>query len=441
MVHAAVKPRSANYSSENYGGCFRWPIFLWLAQLAVPLPILAYGLLRILKGPPPEKLMWTAISISAVWVAAATTAVLLGRVRRWFVSKRHQLALCFVSVLLTAAVCDLALTVTGLVPSISAQRARSLEYRPSVSTRHRLVPKVVAIEDQAKLRINSRGFLGPEIAMPKPKGTTRLLFLGGSHVFGAFWSGGEDWPAMVGKTLSQNGHHVDVINAGVPSHQTGDSLGKLVTDLWLTEPDIIVVCGAWNDIKYFSELTPELPYRDVAVPSSGRDPRIHPQGLDRLLCLSALYRIGHEQLVTMLKGVGDEGEKLKEPTGTVSDFAVRQYRLNLQTICDVGRNIGAVVVLCKQARLPVADSSESDRRRIPYEYTGLAHDELIRAFAECDRVIAEVAAEKHCPVIDMHAPLSGKADRFADHIHFSREGSRQAARLVAEQIEPLVEVP
>jgi len=95
-------------------------------------------------------------------------------------------------------------------------------------------------------------------------------------------------------------------------------------------------------------------------------------------------------------------------------------------------------VLCKQARLPVADSPKRQRRQIPYEFVGLPHDELIEAFDRCDRVIEQVAAKKGCRVIDMHGPLSGKPDYFTDHIHFSAEGIRKAAELVADELQPLL---
>lgn len=421
------------------GPCPRWPLLLWLSQLAVPLLLLGYASLRAVCGPEPTGRLWAAVGLSAVWIAAVGIATALSTFRRWLLVRRHKLALCFASIAITAIAADVTLTVTGIVPTISARRATSLEYRPGGCTKHRLVPKAFSTAGRDDLKINGRGYLGPEIATAKPPGTTRIAFLGGSQVFGTYWSGGENWPHTAGRILNRRGRSVEVINAGVPNHQTPDCLGKLVTDLWLLEPDLVVICNAWNDIKYFAELTPQKPYADVVPLWHGVDLRLHPGGLDRLLCLSAVYRIGHDQLITMLKGVGDEGEKLRDPTGAVSRFAVRQYRLDLQTICDAGRNIGTRVVLCKQARLATADSPPHVRQRIPYDYTGLPHGELIRAFDACDRVIDEVAAEKGCPVIDLSGPLSGREDVFADHIHFSPTGSRRAAALVADRLEPILD--
>ncbi len=403
--------------------------------------LLAYGAARLLKGPPPTGRLAAIAVLCGVWVAAVLATVLLRRIREALIAKRHHLALCFASTLIALGFCDLGLSVTGIVPTTAEQRAMSLEYRRAVFTRNRLIPKQLTLASGPTLQVNSRGYLGPEIALPKPPGRTRIVFLGGSQVFGVFWSGGVNWPLAAGEILAERGFDVDVVNAGVPSHQTTDSLGKLLTDLWTVEPDVIVVCCTWNDLKYFSDLTPQTPYCDVVPLSGGRDLRIHPQGIDRLLCLSSLYRLVHNKLVVTLAGMADEGWKSKPPVSTMTASALRQFRLDLQMICDLGNNIGAKVALCKQARLPVANSPEQIRREVPYDFNGLPHDELIRAFAACDRVIDEVAAEKHCSVIDLSGPLSGKVKIFDDHIHFSARGARKVAQLTAEGLEPMLAPP
>ena len=86
-----------------------------------------------------------------------------------------------------------------------------------------------------------------------------------------------------------------------------------------------------------------------------------------------------------------------------------------------------------------ADSSEAIRQRIPCDYTGLTPAEVLRAFELCDRVIDEVAAKKGAAVIDMSGPLSGREEVFADHIHFSLTGSREAAQLVADGLQPILD--
>lgn len=402
----------------------RWPLLLWLLQLVVPTLVLAYGVFRVVNGPPLGTVMWPALGLSVFWTVAVLATVLRHGGRQWFALRRKQLALCFATTVISVALCDLALTLTGLVPTIAAVRSKSFEFRPAVSTVHRLLPKRVLRDAKLHVTINHRGFLGPEIVIPKPKGTVRIIFLGGSQVAGS-------WPKLTGELLTGMGKTVDIVNAGVFGHRTPDSVGKMLTDLWLLEPDIVVVDQAWNDIKYFSTLEPNVPYRDLVTPA-GRDWRIKPSGLDWLCCWSALYRTERKRLVAIL--IGEEGEKHRPPTGKIGRCGIRQFKLDLQVICDMGKNLGAEVVLCKQARLPTKWSSASDKERIRYGYVGICHDELVRAFAECDRVVDDVAREKHCWSVDMNGPLSGRSALFNDHIHFTDEGGQRAAQLMSDEL-------
>jgi lysophospholipase L1-like esterase len=407
---------------------------MWLCQLALPGLILLYAVSRLGDGWPPVRILRFSAAVSAVWVGGVVLSICSRRIREWLVSRRYQLTSCFAGAVFAFVLGDLALSLSGIIPDVSSLRNQSLEYRPSAFTQSRLVPKTLHAPGLPSISINSRGYRGPEIAIPKLAGTLRICFVGGSQVFDYFWSGGENWPARAGEILSQEGLPVEVINAGVPGHFSSDSLGKMLSDLWYLEPDIIVASDSWNDIKYFSVLSPAVPCCDFIDPIT-EDWRINPKGIDRLLCASSLFRWVRYQFL-IKRG---EGKAWKAPVGTIGEFGVRQYRLNLQTLCDLGKNIGVEIALCKEARLPVAGLSDSDKQRIAYRYVGLSYDELLKAFALCDRVIDEVAAQKHCRVMDLSRPLSGKPEYFKDHVHFSSEGSRQAAQVVARELKPLVE--
>ena len=64
---------------------------------------------------------------------------------------------------------------------------------------------------------------------------------------------------------------------------------------------------------------------------------------------------------------------------------------------------------------------------------------MIRAFAVCDRIVDEVCLEKQCPLIDMHAELSGRSEFFFDHIYFSDQGGKRAAKIVAKYLAEIID--
>ena len=142
---------------------------------------------------------------------------------------------------------DVLVTALGWSPTVAEQRAHSITYTFGPFTSYRLIPKKILVKGGDPIHINRRGFRGAEIVGKKKPGNSRIVILGGSQVFD--YNGG-DWPAMLGEELRRRGHDVDVINAGVPGHDTTRSLVKLLTDIWTLEPDVIVLCQAWNDIKY-----------------------------------------------------------------------------------------------------------------------------------------------------------------------------------------------
>jgi hypothetical protein len=236
--------------------------------------------------------------------------------------------------------------------------------------------------------------------------------------------------------LSRDGLPVEVVNAAVPGHNTADSLGKMYCDVWLLDPDIVVLCEAWNDTKYFTDLSAQRPYSAIVRPHSGRDWRMQPAGIDSVLCMSSLYRIARAGFVSSM--VGDEGAGDREVAGRVGEDGVRQYELNVATLADLGHNLGATVVLCKQARLPTAENGELASCQEAQRITGLPQSELVKAFDQCDRSIERVAEDKGCPVIDSSALMTGRPEYFLDHVHLTPDGSKRAAQIVADGLRPIV---
>jgi lysophospholipase L1-like esterase len=383
------------------------------------------------------------LTLSLAWIVLACGLLVSERGRRWTVSRRFQILTVLASIALSTLVFDAALTITGRVPTVEKLRKDSINYLPAVGVAFRMQPDQDVTSDAfPPIRINNKGFRGPDIDVVKPASTTRVIVLGGSQVFGYE---GINWPLLAGEILANSGHNVEIINAAVPGHRSADSLGKLYTDLWTLDPDVIFSCEAWNDSKYFAALSPSRPYVDLIHPQ-GRDWRIEPAGLDAGLSYSALYRLIRVQYARAFFSA--EGEPYREPKAKARDWGLQQYRLNNQLIVDAAHNMGAQAVLCKQARLFVEAQAEpgrevdpATRRRLEHGYrvTGLPQREMLRAFESCDRIIDEVAAQKRATVIDMNGPMSGKQEYFLDHVHLSPDGAQKAADLLAAGLLPLLD--
>lgn len=333
-------------------------------------------------------------------------------------------------------------------------RRNSLLYEPTVYARHALAPRQAIVPGEAwearaadepsgsVLVINEHGFRGPSIALDKATGVQRVLVLGGSAVFDLQAVDDHDWPRLVERHLRQaNFPAVEVVNAGVPGHSSADSLGRLVSHLWMLEPDLVLLYNAWNDIKSFRQLAPERPLLRLVEP---HDPEANPfhsyrGSVDRLLANSQLYvKLRTRYFLRRLELGLEGGVDYDDLVDAYSPLALRQYRLHLQLFVDASRNIGARPVLLTQAHLVTAAATDEDRDRIAYEYQGLSHDALARAFDECNEAVRRVAAAKGADLIDLAPELSGRSELFHDHIHTTPRGSEALARTVGDQLSRLL---
>ena len=301
------------------------------------------------------------------------------------------------------------------------------------------------MDDGDVIHVNRRGFRGAEIDPTTPDDVVRIVVLGGSQVFD--WEG--NWPRKLETELRRSGIESKVINAGVPGHDTADSLGKLLNDVWMLEPRVVILANCWNDLKCFSLIDPSDPYRGLppARPESWQpDWRIYPTGLDAILSISALYRKQRWWLASFLyheEGASriPQGEIGSSSAGTDA-WGVRQYRLNVEMMAEASRLIGAELVLLSQAKLLSPAATGPGQERAPdygRRLTGLEPAELQAAFETCYEQLEQVAVGRGLRMIDMDAELSGVDEYYIDGIHFTEAGSHAAARVVSETIVPLLQ--
>ena len=426
-------------------GVPRWPLWVWGLQLVPAAFLLSFAIWRLIESTQLQAspaMTFLAFAIGAAWSSLVLAVLAFRRTRQWLVRRRMELLLSAVTTLVCLLFFDLALTYFGVVPTIEQQREVSLTFSFSGLTRTRLVSKDIA-RDGGTIHINRRGLRGSEIEPEKDPNKLRIVFLGASQVFDY---SGLDWPALTGEALQALGQDVEVINAGTPGHTTVEALAKMVTDIWTLQPDIVFLCQAWNDSKYFSSLNPHEPYGGLAPTSAQswqRDWRLYPSGLDWVFSHSAVYRQFRWGLAHFL--YGEEGRPTEDPqvifASAIGTWGPKQYRLNLELIAGLSKAIQAEFVLCKQAHLAVAGGT-GEAQEAAQEYgfgnVGLPHDELMRAYEISYQVVEDVAQKHDALVVDMTTPISGRPEFFADGVHFNPQGSRFAAQLVAEALLPLV---
>ncbi len=323
-------------------------------------------------------------------------------------------------------------------------KKRSLHYIPSMFSKAVFPQEAFVAEGWKKIqyRINSLGYRGEEFSADKPAGVIRIIIYGGSAAFDLGAEEGQDWPHQVQAMLREQGFGgVEVINAGIPNHASWDAVGRLFSEGHLFSPDIVVLYETWNDIKYFRDERALLrAYVARGVPTN---PLLDYQGgLDRFLCeRSQVYvrlrdKYYRYKLSLGLEGAAGPPEEVRDSIG---ETGPRQFRMNVASFVDVGRNAGAVPVLVTQARLVRADNTDEERERIGHGFVQLTHGALVQAYQVADGILGDVAAEKGALLIDAAAEMGKSAGAFHDHVHLTPEGSARLAAIVARELRPIVE--
>ncbi len=362
--------------------------------------------------------------------------------------KTYALVTVAVAVVAALVLLEGVLRLVTHYPTPEETRHDSLEYLPSIFARHRLEPdQEVRVEVERRdgasagkaervFHIGSRGYRGPEFAVPKPQGVRRIVILGGSDVFDIHATEGRDWPRLAEARLKSLGHgEAEVINAGIPGHASFDALGRLYSQVWTWGLDYVLLCAGWNDIKHLDDVTSEKPLIDLFSPyQPERDPfRNYVGPLDRVLCHSQLYVALRKRYFRWAIRAGEEGMRPADgPLRGDDSLGLRQYRIVLELCVDAARNIGATPILLTQPTLVSTSNNDEDKSHIRYEYQRMSHEQLVKAFKDCNDVVRLVAREKGAPLLDLDRLLTGQSGMFEDHVHTTARGSEALGAAVGD---------
>lgn len=285
---------------------------------------------------------------------------------------------------------------------------------------------LLASQKTGTIQVNSLGFRGPEIGVPKPDGDIRLAFLGSSTTFCAENSSNEaTWPDLVWQELQRSYPQLrfDYVNAGFPGYVVEESLTNLQDRVAPLHPDVIVIYEATNDLAID---TREMARRQGIF--SGK-PETHSwlakysllvnlielnlqikerqrkaaQGVARLEFVPAALSQGfHERL----RGLVADAQKVA-PVVAVATFSVKMRR--------------------DQPPAEQLKNASSSLYYMPY----MSIKGLLDGFDEYNRVIRQVAQETGAILIDGENEIPGDDAHFNDSVHFKDPGSAVMARRVA----------
>lgn len=272
---------------------------------------------------------------------------------------------------------------------------------------------------------NALGYRGAEVAIPKPEGTYRIVALGGSTTYG-FTGSNVTYPSALQAVLRERlpDMQIEVVNAGVASYTSFNSLSTFAYRVLELEPDLIIIYDNANDI-FTRQVSPDC-YRHLD-PYLGLDPRVR-LAVERQpeLSSSTLYRF-----ISISLGWQPDPSRLESflipiardciPGGTPAENVVQNppiyFERNIRSMIGVARAHDIDVMLATWA------FQESSPLSYPWWVAAVEeHNDIIRALAE----------EYDTLFIDYRPLAPQDAASWTDYVHMSEVGSRHQAAAFAD---------
>jgi lysophospholipase L1-like esterase len=277
--------------------------------------------------------------------------------------------------------------------------------------------------DTGRIRTNSLGFRGPEIAVPKPPGVIRLAFLGASTTWCGEVSGNEAvWPHLVAAGLEKRfpGAKFDYVNGAVPGYTMNASLRNLEHRVASLAPDVIVIYEATNDMS--GEL------RELAVQQGLlRDTRFEEQSW--LARHSVLWDLAQKNLRVLLAQ-----HESRRNTGRLQVDAAslgEGFRRNLTNLARAARQRAQVVAIATFSTHLRPDQDQETQLNAAasalFYMPFMTPTGLLTAYGRYNQIIREVAAAEGLVLIEGEFSIPGSPRYFTDSVHFTDAGSHAMA--------------
>lgn len=294
------------------------------------------------------------------------------------------------------------------------------------------------------------GFRGTEPPLEKPDGGLRIACIGGSSTYGTGpTKDGSTWPARLQTILSEElqPRPVDVLNAGVPSWNSFESLGNLAFRVLPYAPDIVIIYLSTNDAECALWPDPTFDNRHYRLSWS----TYRPSPIEPYLERSVLYLAWRKYGTSYLNQRADIGyvTKVVPPGETGRSLARSQLPPELRSPSDIGfqnfhRNLVSLVAVARAHRATPVLMTQGIYSKDPEGEELNAGRTRLAAQARMTEIVRTVAQDREVPLVEMKPVLEdaaadqiaagGKQTLFVDSVHLTDDGTALLATTLASEL-------
>lgn len=301
---------------------------------------------------------------------------------------------------------------------------------------------------RVRVAVNSLGLRGPEPAIPKPRGTLRIVCLGDDATLAANVTEAETFCAQLRTALaSRLGRQVEVINAGVPDYCPLLSCLQFRHELLALDADLVILNFDMSDVfddyqvRRFAVLNHDGAPLNCAHPALEM-PRHGKAARESVLLLPQFARQKINDLLAD-RTLGEKSQSIESPKcrylwldDTPPDWSVYidQTLAPLRHLDDLARSAGARVIVAA-CPAPWQISAQASNGEGVREQAGIGKDAYLQSRRPFETV-AHFCRTNQIPFCDVSPAFTG--DSQPDRLYlknaaaFSAEGHALYAKVLAD---------
>jgi len=282
-----------------------------------------------------------------------------------------------------------------------------------------------------RIRINSKGFVGPEFDAIKPAGIQRIFAVGDSCTFAGDWD--ISYSVFLEQLLNADGRRFEVINAGVEGYDSAFALARIRDDVLKYEPDLVTIYIGWNDLM-------------KTRPSS-----VNPTGevswLGSVLSQSYIFKGLSKVVFFYLRPIlatpalsGHESEYR-----AYEDFVSASYEENITAMITLLRSQNVRVLLMTRPSVLTRNMTADDLKALnvffPYYPEAYSVPRLLSLHNAYNNSVRRLGARLRVPVVDLDKEFNqhDKRTLFWDTMHPSKQGHEFIAASIAPHVKALLQ--
>jgi len=288
----------------------------------------------------------------------------------------------------------------------------------------------VAGYSRGHISINSLGFRGPEIAMPKPADTVRVAYLGASTTWCAEVSGNDYvWPHLVTTSLRQAfpDARFDYVNGGVPGYTIESILKNLQYRVAPLHPDVIVIYEAANNLS--GEMR-ELALERGIIEDQNIEVNSWPSRYSLLW-----YLVEKNLRVMEAQRMAEKNKGVLEVDANTLGAEYRQVLTDLVRAAQTTAKLVAVATFSIQPRREQPPERQMRASASALFYMPFVTPAtIIETYSRYNRIIREVARDTGALLIEGEDDIPGDPAHFTDSVHFTDLGSKVMAERISRSL-------